>query len=214
MNMCQKTFVLPPSSQIVQLCMSKECVEPQPVEPFDHRGVQPGDVSAKWKQGRATSSCHWLSRGEGSSHIHNSNYCDVARRWNEEERGGELANSQTSTNKHFPRKTPSDGLMSERQSTPHVFSLFRLCSNRIIEHESQVCSLLLLLRSLQISHHWKSSTAGCCSKRLKNIESSKQIKISFSWVLSTKSGPRCLFSLYSAPSATKPKIHLLYHRVI
>lgn len=34
-----RTFVLLSPLRIVQLCVSKACCQPQPVEPFDHRGV-------------------------------------------------------------------------------------------------------------------------------------------------------------------------------
>lgn len=80
----------------------------------------------------------------------NSNYCDVARRCNER-RGGTRRRArkprQTNT---FQEKVPAtDSLLKRRRSSPHnVFSRFRLCSNRIIEHNNQVCSLLLLLRSI------------------------------------------------------------------
>lgn len=80
----------------------------------------------------------------------NSNYCDVARRCNER-RGGtrKRARKPRQTNT-FQEKVPAtDSLLKRRRSSPHnVFSRFRLCSNRIIEHNNQVCSLLLLLRSI------------------------------------------------------------------
>lgn len=145
--MCQKTFVLPPPSQIVQLCMSKECVEPQPVEPFDHRGVQPGDVSKNENRAERRALVADYREVKEARISTNSNYCDVARRCYERRGGTKRRPRQTNT---FQEKVPAtDSLLKRRRSTPHnVFSRFRLCSNRIIEHNNQVCSLLLLLRSI------------------------------------------------------------------
>lgn len=77
-----------------------------------------------------------------------------------EKRGG------TMINKHFPRKTPGDGLMCEvalECSSSRVLEPLRLCSNRETEHKET--SFFFAFQRvqpalLQISHCWKSCSAG------------------------------------------------------
>lgn len=45
--MCQETGLLS-RLQIIQLCVPEERFTPQPVEPFDQRVVQPGDVALQY----------------------------------------------------------------------------------------------------------------------------------------------------------------------
>lgn len=88
MNMCQKTFVVPSSSQTVQLSVSKERVQPQP---FDKSAdVAPNENTAKL-QGR-----HW--RGQTSDSCSD---WDVASRYNKQRNEEERSVTKTIMQKNF-----------------------------------------------------------------------------------------------------------------